>query len=87
MDNGKREYRLATVMIILSSDPFSPQNGQGEHVWFMNTMGGDNSQVRTSLRTSHYKPHPSPQYPLSNRYNGQWVEGVREGQGTFHYAR
>lgn len=27
------------------------------------------------------------QYPLCNRYTGQWVRGKRHGQGTFHYAR
>ena len=27
------------------------------------------------------------QFPLQNCYDGQWVHGMREGQGTFHYAR
>ena len=27
------------------------------------------------------------QFPLCNRYVGEWRNGQREGQGTFHYAR
>ena len=27
------------------------------------------------------------QFPLCNRYVGEWRDGQREGQGTFHYAR
>ena len=29
----------------------------------------------------------SSQFPLCNRYVGEWRNGQREGQGTFHYAR
>ena len=77
MDNGKREYRLTTIMMInlysFPLDPFSPQHGQGEHVWFMNTMGGDNSQVRASLYvrpiSSHTHLHSIP-FPIDTTVNG-----------------
>ena len=60
-----------TMLRYMSEAGFSP-------VMKMKTSSAD--YVTHSVRSSI-------QFPLCNRYVGEWRDGLREGQGTFYYAR
>lgn len=66
-------------------------HGSGEYTWLDLPVGGARQldSVRTLMGhsiASSQRIGPVTHFQHHNRYVGAWVQGVREGEGTFHYS-